>query len=133
MKGTLKQKKAIKITKEMLEGKRDMMPLKEVMLEAGFSKTTSRVPKKLTSTKTWERFMESIDEKPIIKLWKNLATLKPISYKGIDGEKEKVQIKDMRVIMQAGENIMKLKGRFKEVLDVGLYRKREELFDEEDK
>lgn len=109
---TLRQKKAIKIAKEIIDGKRPMIPMGEVMLEAGYSKTTSTIPEKLTQTKVWEKFLVSIDETPIVDKWMKWA----------------LDDKDRRVSLQAGENIMKLKGRFKEILDVGLYKKRDELF-----
>ena len=113
---TLKQKKAISIVKEMMEGKEPIKPIGAVMREAGYSESTSKIPTKLTNTKVWEKFLASIDETPIVDRWMKWA---------LDNKTEK------RVAMQAGENIMKLKGRFKEVLDVGLYKKREELFNEE--
>lgn len=110
---TLKQKKAIKIVKEILDNKRPMESIGNVMREAGYSKSSSLVPEILTKSQSWEKFLASIDERPIALKWMNWA----------------LDSKDKRVALQAGENVMKLKGRFKEVLDVGIYKKREELFE----
>ncbi len=110
---TLKQRKAIKIAKDIIEGKRPMMPIGKVMLEAEYSKKTSESPTLLTKSKSWEKFLASIDETPIVDKWMSWA----------------LDSKDKRVALQAGENIMKLKGRFKEVFDVNLARQRAELFE----
>ena len=109
---TLKQKKAIGIVKEILADKREMMTMGEIMLEAGYTKAVSTIPKKLTDSKAFEVFMASIDETPIVDRWLDWA----------------LDAKDKRTALQAGENIMKLKGRFRDVIDVNLAKKRDELF-----
>jgi len=95
-----------------MSGTEPMKPVGEVMIEAGYSEKTSKIPQKLTGSKAWERFLATIDETPIVTKWMEWA----------------LDSKDKRTALQAGEDVMKLKGRFKEVLDVGLYKKREELF-----
>ena len=111
---TLRQKKSVKIAREIITNKRPMMTIQDIMLEAGYKPSVAKISTKLTHSKPWERFLASIDETPIVDKWMEWA----------------VDAKDKRVALQAGENIMKLKGRFREVLDVGIYKKREELFTE---
>ena len=113
---TLKQKKAIDIfTTEVLEntGKTPIPTKGEIMRRAGYPEPTAKNPKQLFDSKAWEEFMASIDEKPIVEIWKRWA----------------MSSKDKRVALQAGENIMKLKGRFKEQIDIGIQKKRDEIIE----
>lgn len=84
-----------------------------LMRQHGYSETSAKALK-VIRTKAWEEFLMEIDEQPIAKKWRKWAISNKI---------------DKRVALQAGENIMKLKGRFKEQLDIGLKQKREELIE----
>ena len=113
---TLKQKKAFEIFKEVLvdTGRKPLKMTKgQLMIKAGYSPETAKAPSKLFDSKSWEVFLQSIDEKPIVEKWKEWA----------------MSTKDKRVALQAGENIMKLKGRFKEQIDIGIQKKRDEIIE----
>lgn len=112
VKPSLREVKAIEIVKDIMASKRAMITIGEVMLEAGYPKSVSLKPERFTDSKAFEVFMAGIDERPIVNRWMDWA----------------LRSEDVRTALQAGENVMKLKGRFKDVIDVSLSKKREELF-----
>jgi len=65
IKPTIKQKKAFKI---MLQKMMDKNPVTmgEILLEAGFSPSTARVPKLVTNSKGWQGLLDQIDDSKIL-------------------------------------------------------------------
>lgn len=118
----------MKIYGEMVEkgGKLKLIPMGQIMLKSGYSENTAKTPQKLTDTDTWEEFIASLDETPIVKKWIKWAQRKGDEKDEKTGKRKKVEY---RVALQAGENIMKLKGRFKEQIDIGLKQKREDIIE----
>ena len=73
-KPTIKQKLAFK---NLLVALKDKSPfeLKEIMIEAGYSKATAHCPEKnLTSRDGWKQLLSLIDNKPLIDKLKDIAT-----------------------------------------------------------
>lgn len=61
------QKKAFNIRAQKLKEKKPVV-MGEVMLEAGFSKKTSKRPKDLTTSKGWQELLVKYDDEPIMDL-----------------------------------------------------------------
>lgn len=88
---TAKQKKAFKTklqNPELNDGK--------VMLSAGFAKSTSRNPSKLTKSKGWQELLEQVDDDWLLKELKSIAK----------------DTNDKRPKLQAIDMLLKLKDRY---------------------
>jgi len=78
----IKQKKPVKMGK--------------VMIEAGFSKSTARVPKQLTESKGWQQLLAKVDDSAILDKLNAIA----------------MDIKDKRACLQAIDILLKLKDKY---------------------
>ena len=61
------QKKAFEIRAKKIKEKKPVV-MKEVLLEAGASTSTARVPKLITDSKGWQELLAKYDDEPIVDL-----------------------------------------------------------------
>jgi hypothetical protein len=85
----------------------------EVLLEAGYSESTSRAPSHVTESKTWRKLLERYPDEPIV---------------------DKIYMDALGTGRDATENrklMLKIKGRLKDTVSLDINKERAGLFDEE--
>ena len=88
-------------------------PVGTVLVESGYHQIAKQ-PSRILKSKGFQEILAEVDDENIIKKWNKWA----------------LSDKDKRVAMEAGKEIMKLKGRYpKEVIDLELSAKRKELIE----
>lgn len=111
---TLKQKKAISKTIEILRKNKEPKPMGKIMLESGYKKSVSEHPKVLTESKAWKDILEEINDEAIVKKIRRIALAK----------------EDKRANLQAADMLLKLKNRYPDVkMRLGIFEERETVIE----
>lgn len=77
---TTKQKRAVEIIAENI-GKQKEVVMGKVLREAGYSKSTSETPTRVTNSKTWEQLLEkTLNERGLLKKHKQLIQSTTLSH-----------------------------------------------------
>ena len=110
------QKKAFNIRTKKLKEKKPVI-MAEVMLEAGYSPKTARVPKLLTKTKGWQELLAKYDDEPIM----------DAIYR------DALDTRDKRNATENRKLFLRIKDRFPAgKLKVGAFQEREQILEEND-
>jgi len=69
---TIQQKQAVKKLSEAI-GNKQPIKMGKIMLESGYSISTSKTPQRLTETKGFKQLLSEIDDEPLLKRVKEIA------------------------------------------------------------